>query len=49
MLTDGKKECCVQLAAALKCGAKKTIKGGITQKTEEQHNINFLQTGLKKP
>ena len=49
MLTDGEKGCCVQFAAAVRHGAKRTIKGTITQKTEEQNNINILQTGLKKP
>lgn len=49
MLTDGEKGCCVQFAAAVKYGAKRTIKGTIAQKTEEQNNINIFQTGLKNP
>lgn len=49
MLTDGEKGRCVQFAAAGKYGAKRTITGTVAQKTEEQNNINILQTSLRKP
>lgn len=42
MLTGGEKGCCVQFAAAVRYSAKRTVKGTITQKAEEQNNINIL-------
>lgn len=48
MLTDGEKGCYMQFTAAVRYGAKRTVKGTITQKSGEQNNVNILQLGLKK-